>query len=376
MHRPGDKPDESVTSGGRLIGPVRGRGAGRNPGSRFDDIRLTVLGEARDDELAEHPDGRQTPTTVLNDDARTVLNRVDSPDIHMQWTLNPYRGCEHGCIYCYARPGHEYFGLSSGIDFETRIFAKRTAPALLRAALARRSWAGEPIVCSGVTDPYQPIERDLRITRGCLEVLAECRQPVAFITKNRLILRDLDLLSALHEHNAAQVAVSITTLDNTLAAKLEPRASGPAARLETIRRLTDAGIPVKVMAAPIIPGLTDRELPRILESAAEAGATTAGYVLLRLPHQVKALFLDWLQRHHPDRARHVESLIRQTRGGALYDATFHTRKRGEGPIADQIHQTFRLFARRHDLDKPGPGLNTRAFRPPTKDVKGQMGLFG
>lgn len=355
-------------------GPVRGRGAGLNPGNRFEDVRLHVLGDHLDAQAAEAPDGRQIPTTILDDDTKSIINPVDSPDLNFSWTINPYRGCEHGCIYCYARPGHEYLGMSSGLDFETKILAKRRAPELLRKALARPLWTGEPVMMSGVTDPYQPVERDLKITRGCLEVLAECRQAVCLITKNRLILRDLDVLSRLREHRAVHAAVSITSLDPVQASKMEPRASSPRDRLETIRQLTSAGIPVTVMTAPIIPGLNDHEVPAILEAAREAGATMAGYVLLRLPYQIKDLFLDWLKRNFPLRAQHVESLIRQTHGGELYDASYFTRQRGEGPIAAQIRQNFTVFKRRFHLDRSGESLNTKAFRRPQTD-SAQLSLF-
>jgi len=362
---------------GLIDGPVRGRGAGLNPKSRFDDLRLHVLGEHLDNQAREHPSGVQVRTQVFDDDTRAVLNRVDVPDIHFKWTVNPYRGCEHGCVYCYARPGHEYFGLSCGLDFETKVFAKPRAAALLRDALAKPSWEGEGIVMSGVTDPYQPIERKLGITRACLEVLADCRQPVSMITKNRMITRDIDLLAGLASHGAAHAAISITSLDNALASKLEPRASSPRERLEAVRALSAAGIPVSVMTAPIIPGLNDREIPAILEAAAEAGAKRAGWIMLRLPYQIKDLFLEWLQRHVPDRAAHVESLIRQVRGGDLYDADLHTRMRGTGAIADQIGQMHRVYCKRFGLDRELAPLSRTAFRRPawSGDEK-QMGLFG
>ena len=360
-------------------GKVRGRGAGLNPGCRFEDIRLHVLGEHLDERAVEAPDGTRVGTVILDDDTREIISEVDaraSPDISFRWTINPYRGCEHGCIYCYARPGHEYFGLSSGLDFETKIFAKRRAPELLRRELAAPRWKGEMIVMSGVTDPYQPVERELRITRSCLEIMAECRQAVSFITKNRLITRDLDLMSRLVEHNAVRAAVSLTTLDNSLASAMEPRASSPQARLDAIRQLTAAGVPVTVMTAPILPGVNDREIPALLEAAAEAGAVGAGYVLLRLPYQIKDLFLDWLRREMPDRAARVESLMRQMSGGLLYDHRSYVRQTGTGPIADQIGQTFRVFRKRHGLDKPRAAPNTAAFRKPTLLEPGQIGLFG
>ena len=333
--------------------PVRGRGAAINPGNRFESVRLHVLGEHLDEIIAENPDGTKVTTKVYDDASRTIINKVaESPDIPFSWTINPYRGCEHGCIYCYARPGHEYLGMSCGVDFETKIFAKRRAPELLREALEKPSWQGETIVMSGVTDPYQPIESKLRLTRRVLEVMHEYGQGVGLITKNHLVTRDIDLLAEMARHRAASVAISITSLDNKLAAKMEPRASSPRDRLSAVRELTQAGIPVAVMTAPIIPGLNDHEVPKLLEAAAEAGATSAGYVLLRLPYQIKDLFLEWLARHFPDRASRVESAIRAARGGELYNAAFFERQRGSGPLADQIGATFKLFARRHGLDGP------------------------
>ncbi len=357
-------------------GRVRGRGAGLNPGNRFDGIRLHVLGDHLDEQLREQPHGTQARTEILEDRTRSIINRVDSPDLAMSWTINPYRGCEHGCIYCYARPGHEYLGLSSGLDFETKIHAKRNAPELLRKELASPKWRGDPIAMSGVTDCYQPLERRLTITRQCLAVMAECRQPVGIVTKNRLVTRDLDLLAELNCHRAVKVAISITTLDARLAAAMEPRASRPEDRLRTIAELHEAGIPVTVMVAPVIPGLTDVEVPAILEAAAEAGACSAGWVLLRLPHQIKALFLDWLAREVPDRAERVESLIRQTHGGELYESGFGVRQRGRGPWAEQIARTFDVFSRRHRLDGGSGSLSSEDFRRPSPDRQmGQMGLF-
>lgn len=364
-------------------GPVRGRGAGLNPPNRFERLSLHVLGEHLDHQRLETPGdpdapapgdrGRQVPTDVLPDHARSVINHVDSPDIGFQWSINPYRGCSHGCIYCYARPTHETLGFSSGLDFETKILAKFDAPRLLREELSKPSWTGEPIVMSGVTDPYQPVEAQLQITRRCLETFAEFRQPVSIITKSRLILRDIDLLADLARHNAVRVAISVTSLDNRLAARLEPRAAAPNDRLWTIRRLASAGIPVAVMVAPIIPALNDREVPAILKAVADAGASSAGYVLLRLPYQIKELFEDWLARHFPDRKEHVLNLLRQTRGGKLYDAAWNTRMTGEGPFARHLAATFNLFARRHKLDARLPSLSRTSFRRPADAA--QMSLF-
>jgi DNA repair photolyase len=355
-------------------GPVRGRGAGLNPGNRFEDVRLHILGEHLDEIITENPDGTQVRTRVFEDATRTIVNPVDSPDICFKWTINPYRGCEHGCIYCYARPSHELLGLSSGLDFETRIYAKKDAAALLRRKLASPGWKAETIVMSGITDPYQPVEAKLGITRSIVEVLAECRQPVGFITKNKLITRDLDLLQELNRFGAVSAAVSITTLDHDLAMKMEPRAGSPKARLEAVSKLASAGIPVRVMMAPIVPGLTDHEIPAVLKACADAGAMQAGYVMLRLPHQIKALFLDWLERLHPGKAARIEGLIRDVRGGKLYDSKWFTRGKGEGPMADQINQTFKVFRARYGLDRDIPELSGEAFRPPVVD--GQMPLFG
>jgi len=353
-------------------GPIKGRGAGLNPGNRFEDVRLHVLGEYLDEIRLERenqtvdgsaPGGEAGPseaislaTRVYHDRSRTVLNHVESPDIGFSWTVNPYRGCEHGCIYCYARPGHEYLGWSCGVDFETRILAKVDAPDLLREALLKPTWNGEPIVVSGVTDPYQPVERRLRITRRVLEVCRDLAQPVSLITKNSLIARDVDLLGDLARHQAASAAISVTTLDNELASRMEPRASAPSARLNAIRTLAQAGVPVSVMVAPIIPSINDHEIAPILEAAAEAGARNAGYVMLRLPHQNKDLFLDWLRRHFPDRAARVESQVRAMHGGELYDARWFKRQRGEGPLARQIERAFEVFKKRAGFSRPAPLL--------------------
>lgn len=357
-------------------GPARGRGAQLNPTNRFERLSLHVLGEHLNHIATERHDfdgGRQVTTEIYRDDARTVINPVDSPDIGFSWTLNPYRGCEHGCIYCYARPTHETLSFSSGLDFETKILAKLDAPKLLRAELGKSRWRGETIAMSGVTDPYQPIESRLKITRQCLEVMAECRQAVSIVTKSRLILRDLDLLSELAKHNAVRVAVSLTSLDNHLASKMEPRAASPRDRLWTIQRLASAGIPVVVMVAPMIPALNDREMPALLKAASEAGASAAGYVLLRLPYQIKALFDEWLARHFPHRRSHVKALLTEARGGKLYDATWGDRMRGKGAYAEQIKQTFDVFTARYNLRHSLPAINTTAFRRPQDTA--QMSLF-
>ncbi len=359
-------------------GPAHRRAAGLNPGNRFEDVRLHVLGEEIDRQFVEHERADGTPgrveRRVYRDQTRRIINRVTpTSDVPFDWTLNPYRGCEHGCIYCFARPYHEYLGFSCGLDFETRIVAKPEAPTLLRHELASASWRAEPIVMSAITDVYQPLEHSMRITRGCLEVLAECLQPVSTMTKSALVLRDADLWAKLAAHNAGRVVVTLVTLDADLATTLEPRAAVPAGRLRIIRELTAAGVPVSVNVAPIIPGLTDQELPKILEEVAKAGARRAAWVLLRLPYQTKDLFLDWLARCvHPARARKVEALIRASRGGKLYDAS-HDRGRGQGHHVAQIARVFDVFTRKYGLNRDVRPLSGASFRRP--DVSGQLCLF-
>ncbi len=363
-------------------GSARRRGAGLNPGNRFERQRVHVLGEALDEQRAqrqqegEAPDQPvRIPVQVFPDKTQHIINRVSrTSDVPFDWTVNPYRGCEHGCIYCFARPYHEYLGFSCGLDFETKIVAKHDAPALLRRELASPRWKGEPIVMSASTDVYQPLEKELELARGCLEVMAEAQQAVTTMTKSSLVLRDLDLWSKLGEVNAGRVTVTLVTLDSQLAQNLEPRAAAPARRLAVIRELARAGVPVSVNIAPIIPGLTNQELPALLEAIADAGAKRVAWVLLRLPYQIKDLFLDWLQRNvHPKRAEHVESLIRGARGGKLYDAKRETRRRGQGNIVDQIRQMFDVFTRKYGLNRDVRPLNTRSFRRPS--LHGQMDLF-
>lgn len=360
-------------------GPAHRRAAGLNPGNRFEAVRLHVLGEEIDRRLVEHerPDGslHRVERQVHADRTQRIINHVaPTSDVPFEWTVNPYRGCEHGCIYCFARPYHEYLGWSCGLDFETKLMAKPDAPELLRRELASPKWRGEPIVMSAITDVYQPIEHELRIARQCIEVMAECGQPVSTMTKSAMVLRDLDLWSKLGASNAGRVTITLVTLDADLARSLEPRASSPAGRLRTIRELVAAKVPVSVNVAPIIPGLTDSELPSILEAITEAGARRAAWSLLRLPHQTKDLFLDWLARCvHPDRAKKVESLIRQSRGGKLYDAS-RNRHRGHGPIVASIAQAFDVFTRRYGLNRDVRPLSSAHFRHPERT--GQMDLFG
>ena len=325
--------------------------------NRFERLALDYEPEA--DEAAV---GRAT--MVYRDDSRTIISTNDSPDIPFAASLNPYRGCEHGCIYCYARPTHEYLGLSTGLDFESRLFAKLQAPDLLREALGRRSWTPTALALSGVTDPYQPVERGLRITRGCLEVLAVARHPVGVVTKSALVTRDVDVLGELARVGAVHVALSITTLDETLRRRLEPRAATAERRLDAIATLAAAGVPAGVMVAPVIPGLTDHEIPRILERAAAAGATSAGFVMLRLPHGVSDLFVDWLRTHYPEREAKVLGRVRDVRGGALTDPRFGSRMRGSGPYAEMIERSFRMARQRAGLDHRLAPLATDAFRRP------------
>lgn len=351
----------------------RGRGAGENPENRFTRLSLEA-----DYDAGEVPPDR-VATRYFADGTKTALARNDSPDVGFSVSLNPYRGCEHGCIYCYARPTHEYLGLSAGLDFETRIFVKEDAPELLRRELSARSWQPETIALSGVTDPYQPIERKLELTRRCLAVLLDFGNPVAVITKNALVRRDADLLADLAARGAAAVSLSITTLDPELQRRMEPRTSPPEKRLEAIAHLAGRGIPVSVMVAPVVPGLTDHEIPAILKAAAEAGARTAGFVPLRLPGAVAGLFESWLQERFPDRKEKVLSRVRALRGGRLNDPRFGSRMRGEGIFAEQIAALFATAARRHGLDGRFPPLSTAAFRRPaaaSQSPAGQLSLFG
>ncbi|HEX2644532.1 MAG TPA: PA0069 family radical SAM protein [Thermoanaerobaculia bacterium] len=343
-------------------GSPRGRAAGSNPTNRFE--RLAVE--------AEVPGPDRVETELLRDTSRSLIAYNDSPDIPFDASFNPYRGCEHGCIYCYARPTHEYLGFSAGLDFESRILVKEEAPELLRRELSSPRWKPQVLGLSGVTDCYQPVERRLEITRRCLAVLAEFRNPVGVITKNELVTRDIDHLSELARHDAVMVYLSITTLDADLARRMEPRASHPRDRLKAIERLAAAGIPTGVNIAPVIPGLTDHEVPQILEAAAAAGARSAGMLPVRLPGAVAGLFETWLEEHFPDRKEKVLHRIQSMRGGRLNDPRFGSRMKGEGIFAEQIRGLFHTYRRRYGLDQPRPRLSTAAFRRPGE----QLGLFG
>lgn len=368
MPRPTDYSD-------RLDQPsrIKGRGAPSNPEGRFETRTATREddGWVRDEEPAPRPE-----TTVTIERARSIISRNDSPDIHFTQSINAYRGCEHGCIYCYARPSHSYLNLSAGIDFETKLFAKTNAAELLRKELAKPGYICSPINLGANTDPYQPIERRYRITRSIIEVLAEHSHPFTIITKNALVERDMDLLAELAKKRLVHIFVSVTSLDNRLASTLEPRASAPHRRLKAVAALNDARVPCGVMVAPIIPMVTDRYLERILETAAQAGARAAGYTVVRLPHELKQLFREWLALHVPERAEHVMSLIQQMRGGRDNDARFGSRMRGEGEIAELIRQRFQLACRKHGINQTrNVALDTTRFHAP-RPASPQGELFG
>jgi DNA repair photolyase len=347
--------------------PIHGRGASVNPANRFEAVQIEV--EPDEQSPGEIP---ARTTKFYRDSTRTIIAHNDSPDVGFESSVNPYRGCEHGCIYCYARPTHEYLGFSAGLDFESRIMVKEDAPELLAAELSKPSWKPQVIVMSGVTDPYQPVERRLKLTRRCLEVLARFRNPVGIITKNQLVTRDGDLLGDLAAHQAAAVNISVTSLDSKLQRVLEPRTSTPRARLDAITQLRKVGVPVGVMVAPIIPGLTDHEVPAILQACAEAGAQFAGYTVVRLPFAVAPLFERWLTEHFPDRKEKVLGRIRHLRGGQrLNDPRFKSRIVGEGIFAEQIAALFEAGCKRAGIGERVK-LSTAAFRRPNE----QLQLFG
>src|SRR5436190_2502134 len=352
--------------------PIRGRGASWSPANRFEKLHVDVNDvdvvdvdpgdEAPSQSYGERRERPRPATQYYRDGTKTIITRNNSPDVGFETSVNPYRGCEHGCIYCYARPTHEYLGFSAGLDFESRIMVKMDAPELLRTELESPRWKPQVLVMSGVTDPYQPVEKKLRITRGCLEVLAKFRNPVAIITKNRLVTRDIDFLRELARYNAAAVNLSVTSLDSKLQRVLEPRTSSPETRLDAIRVLRAAGIPTGVMVAPIIPGLTDHEVPKILKACANAGAQFAGYTIIRLPWAVAPLFEHWLEEHFPDRKEKILGRIRDLRGnGRLNNSQWRTRMTGEGIFAEQIGSLFKIGCRRAGIGKR-PKLSTAAFR--------------
>lgn len=341
--------------------PLKGRGAISNATSRFErETRvLSDDGWGENEALAE-----PVATTVFDDTAKSVLSKNTSPDVIFERSVNPYRGCEHACIYCFARPTHAYLGLSPGLDFETKIFRKAKAAELLSAELRAKSYRCQPLALGANTDPYQPIEREQRITRAVLEVCRDFNQPVMVITKSALVLRDLDILAPMAAKGLVNVALSITTLDRDLARRLEPRASTPARRLAAMSELTAAGVPVAVLASPMIPALNDHELEAILTAAAEAGAKQANYILLRLPLEIAGLFEEWLREHAPYRADRVLSLIRQCRDGELYQSQFGSRMKGSGPVAELLSKRFKLACKRLGLNVRDADLNCDAFKPP------------
>ena len=345
----------------------RGRGASGNPANRFEALRV----ELDPVEPGEEDERPRLATQFYRDLTKTIISRNNSPDVSFETSINPYRGCEHGCAYCFARPTHEYLGFSAGADFESRIMVKEDAPELLEAELSSPKWKPQVVVMSGVTDPYQPVERRLRVTRRCLEVLTKFRNPVGILTKNRLVTRDIDLFRELAAHNAVAVNVSITSLDRNLQRILEPRTSPPQARLDAVAQLREAGVPVGVMVAPIIPGITDHEVPAILEACGKAGAQFAGYVLLRLPWAVAPIFERWLDEHFPERKEKVLGRIREMRGGKLYDYRWSKRQEGEGIFAQQIESMFEVARRRAGIGDSRPEVSTAAFRRPVA----QMELF-
>ena len=345
-------------------------GSHLDPPNRFVSTHTVVDLEQLEWDDEHHNLDPRREIVYLPDDSKSVVSENDSPDIPFRYSVNPYRGCVHGCSYCYARNSHEYLGLNAGLDFETRILVKHDAARLFRSFLANDKWRPEPIVFCGVTDCYQPAEREFRLTRACLEVALECRQPVNIITKNALVVRDLDVIRELAARNLVHVSLSITTLDVELARAMEPRTSIPAARLRAIEQLAAAGVPTRVMASPMIPGLNDHELPAILKAARAAGATDSRYILVRLPQTVAPIFLEWLQRTQPLKAAKVEQLIRQSHDGQLNHSQFGQRMRGTGQVADQIASLYQVFRKKLGFDDLAP-LSTDQFRPPG----GQLRLF-
>ncbi len=350
----------------------KGRGAALNPEGRFERENREPFDDGWGDTLpVDEPVRPQTMVTAER--VKSIVSRNDSPDIPFTCSINPYRGCEHGCIYCYARPSHAYLNLSPGLDFETRLFAKVNAAERLREELSRPGYVCSTISIGANTDPYQPVEREWKITRSILEVMAACNHPVGIVTKNALVERDLDILAPMAQKGLVKVYISVTTLDHELARRMEPRASAPARRIEAIRRLSQAGVPAGVMVAPVVPFLTDSATEHILEAARDAGAQSAGYVLMRLPYEVKDLFKNWLMQHYPLKAAHVMSRVQQMRGGRENDPEFGSRMRGNGEFADLLRKRFEKACARLGLNEHRRDLDTTQFRPPRID--GQMDLF-
>jgi len=347
---------------------------GRGTANRIDPRYLPDIRQAVDDGWSPEEEAKPLRTTVTVEHSKTIITRNHSPDIPFDASINPYRGCEHGCIYCYARPAHAYMDLSPGVDFESRLFAKPDAPVLLEKELSKRSYRCTPIALGSNTDPYQPIERKWQITRRIIEVLRACQHPLTIVTKSWLVERDIDLLSDMAEKNLVQVFISVTTLDSSLARRMEPRATAPQGRLQALQSLHDAGIPTGVMFAPVIPALNDTEMESVLAAAAEAEVCNAGYVMLRLPHEIRVLFREWLETHYPMKADHVMNMVRDIRGGRENDPRFKSRMRGEGVFADMIADRFRATCKRLGLNRKPVCLDTKLFTPPTRHKK-QLQLF-
>ena len=342
---------------------IRGRGSVANPTSRFEKFRITV------DPDAPIEEENRPNTQFIRDASQSIIAYNSSPDVGFDASVNPYRGCEHGCVYCYARPTHEYFGFSAGLDFETKILVKENAPQLLEKELASPTWKSQIVALSGVTDPYQPIEKKLKLTRRCLEVFLKFRNPLVIITKNHLVTRDIDILQEMAKYHVVRVFISITTLDKKLAGTMEPRTSTPTRRLAAIEALASAGIPTGVLVGPVIPALTDHELIRIITSAAKVGAAFARYIVLRLPFGIKSLFEKWLEVNYPNKKEKVINRIQSVRGGKLYDSTFYQRMSGKGIFAEQIQNTFEVACRHAGINKQKPYLTTANFlRPANKQL--------
>ncbi len=356
-------------------GAIKGRGSASWVEGRFERRSAQACDDGWDSLREDDPTFQPAPlrTHVTEETARSIISRNQSPDVGFSQSVNPYRGCEHGCVYCFARPSHAYLDLSPGLDFETRLFAKTNAPDRLRAELGKPGYVCSPIALGINTDGYQPLERDRGITRACLEICAQAGQPVHIVTKSALVVRDLDLLAPMAARGLVEVHLSVTTLDNRLSARMEPRAAAPHARLRTIRALAEAGVPTGVLVAPVIPMISDHELEAILEATREAGATSAGYVLLRLPHELKEIWREWLELHYPQRAAHVMSLVQQMRGGRDYDSRYGSRMRGQGPFADLIRARFDRARRALGFGELPP-LRCDLFSPP-REVSPQGDLF-
>ncbi len=353
---------------GKITKKKTTRGASFNPPNRFEQLHL----ERIDVGPGPDEDGLLARTVFFNDRSASILARNDSPDVPFTYSVNPYRGCEHGCIYCYARPSHEYLGFSSGVDFDSKILVKHDAPELLSKAFARKAWTPQVVALAGNTDPYQPVERRLQLTRRCLEVFLRYRNPVGIITKNALVTRDLDLLRPLASLNLVSVTISVTTLDARLARRMEPRTSAPKNRLETVGLLSGEGIPVCVLIAPVIPGLTDEEIPRILEEASARGAASAGYTVVRLPGPVEPLFIDWVRRELPERSEKILRRIAEVHGGKLNDSRWGTRMRGEGEMASSVRTLFRVVSKKLKLNSRRIDLSTDHF---LRHPGGQLEMF-